>query len=79
MGAYIIKEQHIPEDQQYEKSSMEHTKKQERVHTERNDIYILSDSSSSLSSDVLSEKSFDDSSDSGTRQKPTKPLSSYNK
>ena len=45
----------------------------------QNYIYISSDSSSSSTSDDLLETSLDDSSNSGTRQKPTKPVSSSNK
>ena len=47
----------------------------------RQKIYIenLSDSLSSSSSDDSLETLSDDSSDSGTRQKPTKPVNSYNK
>ena len=71
------KEQQIHEYQQAAKSAMEHAKEQERVYTAKNDIYILSYSSSPSSSDDSSETSSDDSSDSGTRQKPTKPVSSY--
>ena len=53
MDAYMNKEQHIPEYQKYEKSAMKHTKEQEHVHTDRNYINLLSNSSSSLSSDDL--------------------------
>ena len=73
------KEQQIPEYQQAAKSAMEHAKEQEYVHTARNSIYIFSDSSSSLSADDSSETSLDDSYDSGTRKKPTKPVSTSNK
>ena len=52
---------------------------QECVRMAQNYIVISSDSSSSLSSVDLLETSSDDSSDSGTRQKPTKPVTSYNK
>ena len=58
---------------------MEHAKEQELAHTARNAIYIFSGSSSSSSSDDSSETSLDDSCDSGTRQKSTKPVSSSNK
>ena len=73
------KEQQIPEDQQATKSAMEHTKEQECVHTAQKYIEILSDSSSSLSSYDSSELYLEDSSDSGTREKPTKPVTSFNK
>ena len=42
------KEQQITEDQQDAKSTMEHTKEQDRVHTAQNYIYLLYDPSSSL-------------------------------
>ena len=58
---------------------MEHAKEQERVHTALKYIEMLYDSSSSLSSYYLSETLSDDSSDSGTRQKLTKPVTLYNK
>ena len=45
----------------------------------QNYIEIFSDSSSSLSSGDSLETLLDDSSDSGTRQKPTKPVTSSNK
>ena len=54
-------------------------REQERVHTAQKYIEISSDSLSSLSSYDSLETSSDDSSDSGTRQKPTKPVTSYNK
>ena len=73
------KEHQVLEDQQAEKSAMEHAKEQERVHTAQKYIEFFSDSSSSLSSYALSETLSDDSSDSGTRQKPTKPVMSSNK
>ena len=79
MYACMNKEQQVSEYQQAAKSAIEHAKEQERVHTAQKYIKILSDSLFSLSSDNLSEKSSDESSDSGTRQKPTKPVSSYNK
>ena len=49
-------------------------REQERVRMAQNTIEILSDSLFSSSSDDLLEKIYDDSSDSGTRQKPTKPV-----
>ena len=58
---------------------MEHAKEQERFHTSQKYIEILSDSLSSSSSDDYSETSLDYSPDSGTRQKPTKPVTSSNK
>ena len=73
------KEQKVPEDQKSAKTSMEHTKEQECVHMAHEYIEILSDSLSSSSLDEPLETSSDDSSDSGTRQKPTKPLKSSNK
>ena len=51
----------------------------ERVHMAQNYIEISSDSSSSSSSDDLLETSYDESYDSGTSQKPTKPVTSSNK
>ena len=45
------KDQQVPEYQQAAKSAMRHAKKQERVHTAHKYIEILSDSSSSSSSD----------------------------
>ena len=74
MDAYINKEQQISEYKQAAKSKMEHAKEQECVHMAQKYIYILSDSSSSSFSDYSSEILSDDSSDSGTRQKPTKTL-----
>ena len=71
------KGQKVTEDQQAEKSAMEHTKEQEHVHTARKYIEISSDFSSSSSPDDSSEMSLDDSSDSGTRQKPNKHLTYY--
>ena len=79
MYACKNKEQQVPEDQQSSKSTMEHAKEQERVHTAQKYIEILSDSSSTLSSDYLSKILSNDSSDSGKRQKQTKPMSSSNK
>ena len=58
---------------------MEHANEQERVHTAHKYIEILSDSLSSSSSYASSKTSSDESSDSGTRQKPTKPVTLYNK
>ena len=52
---------------------------QERVDTAQKYIEILSYSSSSSSSDDSLETFSDDSSDSGTRQKPTKPVTLSNK
>ena len=49
MDACIIKEKQVPEDQQSEKSAMEHTKEQKSVHTAQRCVEISSDSSSSLS------------------------------
>ena len=43
------KEQQTPEGQQAAKSAMEHAKEQEHVYTEKNYIYLLSDSLSLLS------------------------------
>ena len=71
MDAYMNKEKQFTEDQQAEKSALEYAKEQERVNRAQNYIYLLSDSSSSLSSYYSLETSLDDSSDSGTRQKPT--------
>ena len=79
MDAFMNKEQQIPEDQQAKKAAMEHAKEQKRVHMVWNYIYLLSYSSFSLSSDDSSETSLDDSYDSGTRQKPTKPVTSSDK
>ena len=73
------KEQQVPEYQQATKDAMEHAPEQECVHTAQKCIEISSDFLSSLSSDDLSERLSDDSSDSGTRQKPTKPVTSSNK
>ena len=53
---------------------MEHTKEQEHVHTAQKYIISFSDLSSSLSSDYSLETLPDDSSDSGTRKKPTEPV-----
>ena len=72
------KEEQIPEYKQAAKSAMEHAKEQEHVHTAQKYIYLLSDSSSSWSSDDSSETSLDDSYDSDTRQKPTKSVSPSN-
>ena len=55
------KEQQVPEDQQAEKSAMEHTKEQERVHMALEIIDILSDSLSSSSLDDSLETYSDDS------------------
>ena len=74
MDACMNKEQQITEDQQAAKSAMEHAKEQEHVHMVHKYIESLSDSSSSFSSYDLLETSNDDSYDSGTRQKPTKPV-----
>ena len=79
MDACTNKEQQVREDQQLAESAMEHAKEQERVHTAQKYIEISSDSSSLTSSDDSLETSLDDSSDSGTRQKPTKPVTSSNK
>ena len=76
---YTNKDQQIPEYQQSKKAATEHTKEQECVHKARNYSYIFSDSSSSSSSDDSMETFLDDSYDSGTRQKPTKKVSSSNK
>ena len=73
------KDQQVPEDQQAAKAAMEHAKEQERFHTAQKYIEILSDSSSSSSSDDSSETLSDELSDSGTRQRPTKPVTSSNK
>ena len=54
-------------------------REQELVHMTHNYIEISSDSSSSSSSYDLLETLSDDSSDSGTRQKPTTPVTSSNK
>ena len=54
-------------------------REQERVRMAQNTIEIQSASSSSLSSDYSLETLSDDSSDSGTSQKPTKPVTSSNK
>ena len=54
-------------------------REQERVDMAQNSIEISSDSSSSSSSHDLLETLSDDSSDSGTRQKPMKPVTSSNK
>ena len=52
---------------------------QERVFMAQNYIVILSESLSSSSSYQLLETLSDDPSDSGTRQEPTKPVTSSNK
>ena len=49
-------------------------REQERVRMAQNHIEISSGSSSSLSSDEFLEKKIDDSSNSGTSQMPTKPV-----
>ena len=54
-------------------------REQERVRMAQNTIEILSDSSSSFSLDDSLKTSSDDSSDSGIRQKPTKPVTLSNK
>ena len=54
-------------------------REKECVHTAQKHIEILSDSSSSSSSDESLETSYDDSSPSGKRQKSTKPMTSSNK
>ena len=54
-------------------------REKECVRITQNYIEMLSDSSSSSSSEDSLEISYDDSSDSGTRKKPTKPVTSYNK
>ena len=79
MDAYMNKEQNNPEDQQAAKAAMEHANQQERVHTAKKQIYLSSNSLSYLSSYDSSERLLDESSDSGTRQKLTKPVSSSNK
>ena len=73
------KEQQVPENQQAEKAAIEHAKEKERVHTAQKYIKISSDSSSLLSSYYSSKTLSDDSSDSGTRQKLTKPVTPFNK
>ena len=55
------------------------TREQERVRMAQDYIEIFSDSLSSSSSDYSLETLSDDSSDSGTSQKPTKPVTSSNK
>ena len=57
----------------------ESIREQERVRMAQNTIEILSDSSSSFSLDDSLKTSSDDSSDSGIRQKPTKPVTLSNK
>ena len=79
MDACMNKEQQYPEDQQTEKSTMENTKEQECVHTAQKYIEISSDSSSSSFSYDLFKTFLDNSSDSGTRQKTTNPVTSSNK
>ena len=79
MEACMNKEQQVPEDQQSAKSAMEHAKEQEHVYTAQKYIGISSDSLSSFSSDNSSETLSDDSYDSGSKKKPTKPVTSYNK
>ena len=79
MEACINKKQQVPEYQQSIKVTMEYAKEQELVHTAQKYIEISSDYLSSLSSYDLLEKSPDDSSDSGTSQKSTKPVTSSNK
>ena len=59
MYTRMNKEQQVPEDQQAAKVAMEHAKEQERVHTAHKYIEILSDSSSSSSSDYSLETSLD--------------------
>ena len=54
-------------------------REQERVRKAQKYIEIPSDSLSSSSSDDLFETSSDESSDSGTRQKSTKPVTLSNK
>ena len=77
MDTCMDKEQQVPEDQQAAKSAIEHAKEQGSVHTANKYIEMLFDSSSS--SDDWSEKLSDHSSDLGTRQKPTKPVTSSKK
>ena len=59
-----------------ERVCMDTTREEERVCMSQNTIIISSESSSS---DDSMETSSDESSDSGRRQKPTKPVMSYNK
>ena len=54
-------------------------REQERIQISHNYIKVFSDSSSSSPSDDSLETSADDLYDSGTRQKPTKPVTSSNK
>ena len=63
MDAYMNKEQTIPEYQQASKAALEHAREQEFVHMAQNYICLLSDYSSSTSSDELSETFSDYSSD----------------
>ena len=79
MDTCINKEKQVTEDKQAAKSSMEHAKEKGRVCTAQKYIEIPFDSSSLLSSDDWAETLSDESSDSGTRQKSTKPVTSYNK
>ena len=79
MNACMNKEQQIPEYQQAAKSAMEHTKEHDCVHTAHKQIEISSVSLSSSSSDDSLETLSDGSSDSGTREKPTKPVTPSNK
>ena len=79
MDACMNNDKHVIEYQQAAKAAMKHTKEQECVHTAQKHIEILSDSFSPSSPYESSETSSDDSSDSGTRQKLTEPVTSSNK
>ena len=79
MDACMNNEQQVPEYQQAAKAAMEHAKEQERDHMAQKYIEILSDYSSSSSSDNSSKIFLDGSSYSGTSQKQTKPVKSSNK
>ena len=61
------------------KHHWKNTKEKERVRMGHKYSEILSNSSSSSSSDESLETSPNDSSDSGTRQEPIKPVTSFNK
>ena len=60
MDACMNKDQQVLEDQNDEKSAMEHTKEKERVYKAQKYIEISSDYSSSFSSDDSSETSLDE-------------------
>ena len=79
MGDFMNKQQQVPEYQQSEKSAIQYAQEQKCVHTAQKYIDIFSDSLSSSSSYDPLETSSGYSSDSGTSQKTTKPVTSFNK